>query len=82
MERDEGEIRGCVKRRGPVLFDITGEFTEFIEQRLMWAKRELGKEVEINGQREIRRETLRKEVDILSEVLTTTVKALDTIMWY
>ena len=71
-----------MKRRGSVLFDITGEFTEFIEQRLIWAKRELGKEVESNSQREIWRETLRKEVDILSKVLTTTVKALDTIMWY
>ena len=48
IERDKGEIRGCVKRRGPVLFGITGELTEFIEQRLMWAKRELGKEVESN----------------------------------
>ena len=64
MDRDKWEIRGCVKRRGLVLFDNTGEFTEIIEQRLIWAKRKLGKEVESNGEREIRRETLRKEVDI------------------
>ena len=49
IERDEVEIRGCVKRRGLVLFDIIVVFTEFIEQSLMWAKRELGKEVESNG---------------------------------
>ena len=76
------EIRLCVKRRWPVLFDITGEFIEFIEKRLIWAKRRLGKEVEINCQREIRSETLRKDVYILSKVLTTIVKALDTIMRY
>ena len=41
--QEDGQVRACYKRLGPVIFDVTGEFVEWIERRLIWTNRELEK---------------------------------------
>lgn len=71
---DDGEVRGCYRRLGPVIFDVTGEFIEFIEGKLKAAKRETENTENTPNSK------IKKEISALSKVLSATTKALDTIM--
>ena len=84
-ERSKGMSRRCYRRIGTVVFDVAGEFVDWVLRRLIWTKEELERdagreegEKEEGEKEEIER--LKKKVKALNRVLSTTVRALDTIM--
>ena len=70
---DDGELRGGYRWLGPVIFDVTGEFIEFIEGKLKPAKRDTENTENTPNSK------IKKEISALSKVLSATTKALDTI---
>ena len=72
--------RYCYKRIGPVIFDILGEFIEWIEKRLSWTNEQLAKKTGENTMDKAEMEKAKRNEKALNRVLSATMKAIDTIM--
>ncbi len=71
---DDEEVRGLYRRQGPVIFDVMGQFREFIKGKFKVAKRATeNTEITPNS-------NIKTEISALTKVLLATTKALDKIM--
>ena len=78
--RDGGMTRYCYKRIGPVVFDVAGEFIDWIEKRLSWTNEQLATRTEENTMDKTEMEKVKRNDKALNRVLSATMKAIDTIM--
>ena len=72
--------RYCYKRIGPVVFDVAGEFIEWIEKRLSWRNEQLVTRMGENIMDKTEMEKVKRNEKALNRVLSSTMKAIDTIM--
>ena len=72
--------RYCYKRIGPVAFDVAGEFIDCVEKRLSWTNEQLVTKIEENTMDKTEMEKVKRNEKALNKVLSTTIKAIDTIM--
>ena len=78
--RDGGMIRYCYKKIGLVVFDVIGEFTDWIEKRVSWTNEQLATRTGEITMDKTETEKVKRNEKALNRVLSATMKAIDTII--
>ena len=72
--------RYCYKRIGLVVFDVAGEFIDWIEKSLSWTNEQLATRTGENTMDKTEMEKVKRNEKALNRILSSTMKAIDTII--
>ncbi len=73
-------IRYCYKRIRPVVFDLAGEFIEWIKKGLSWTNEQLATRTGENSMDQTEMEKVKRNEKVLNRVLSATMKTMDSII--